>query len=380
MHGFAKFFGTSYAGRSELVPAREFPLEMPSVYPEEFRKFFCSDSWPLHVPSICAFEVSKAQVMGKSDLLFLEDQCLHHDLYRFDQDFLFEEVHDIVSINTVNQKLARFKGEQVGSIPTGISLVGSTTANYIHWLTESLPKLVLIDGIDAYQDLPYIVDAGLHPNILESVSYFNSRGRPIIQLGRGEMLAVEKLITISPVTYVPFDFKPGIEPDKLDINPNSALYSPDAMQRVRELMVARLSETAVVLSRRLFLRRTGKSRQMFNSMEVEAFLQEFDFEIVEPETLSFSDQVRLFSSAHMIVSQGGAALGNMIFAPAGCHVIVLTTWSPYIIHYYFSNLASIMDQRCTLVMCDPIQSEPGQHRAHMGINVSIPSLKKAIEL
>ena len=379
MHGFSQYFGASGVRRRELVPARELPLEMPNVYPEEFKKFFYDGTWPLRVPAICAFEASQAQVMGKSDLLFLDDQCLHHELYRFDQDFLFEEMHDIVSINPANRKLVRFKGQQVGSIPSGISLVGSATANYVHWLTETLPKLALIDGIDAYRDLPYIIDAGLHPNILESLRHLNLNSRNVIQLGRGEMLAVEKLVAISPVAYVPFDFKPGIKPNELDINPGSALYSPDGLQQVRQSMVAVLGETEGALKRRLFLRRTGKSRPMNNSIEIEAMVREHGFEIIEPETLSFADQVRLFSSAELIVSQGGAALGNIIFAPAGCHVIVLTTWSPYTIHYYFSNLAALLRQRCTLIMCEPVQSDLGPHRAHMGVNVSIPTLIKAIQ-
>lgn len=379
MSGFFQYIGASNAGYRELVPPRELPLAMPNVYPEEFRNFFYGGSWPLRVPSICAFEVTKAQVMGKSDLLFLEDQCLHHELYRFDQDFLFEEMHDIVSINAANKKMVRFKGQQVDSIPSGISLVGSATSNYVHWLTETLPKLALIDGVDAYRDLPYIIDAGLHPNILDSVRHLNSGGRDVIQLGRGEMLAVDKLVAISPVAYVPFDFKPGIKPDKLDINPGTALYSPDGLQRVRQSMVTCLGETAGALKRRLFLRRTGKSRPMNNSIEIEAMVREYGFEIIEPETLSFAEQVRLFSSAELIVSQGGAALGNIIFAPTGCHVIVLTTWSPYTVHYYFANLAALLGQRCTLIMCEPVQSDLGPHRAHMGVNVSIKTLIKAIQ-
>ena len=379
MTGFSEYSSASDTSRRELLPGRELPLKMPNVYPEEFRKFFYDGSWPLRVPAIYAFEVSKAQVMGKSDLLFLEDQCLHHELYQFGQDFLFEEMHDIVSIFAANQTLVRFKGQQVGSIQSGISLVGSTTSNYVHWLTETLPKLALIDGIDAYQDLPYIIDAGLHPNILESLHHLNSNGRNVIQLGRGEMLAVEKLVAISPVAYVPFDFKPGIKPNELDINPSSALYSPEGLQRVRQSMVACLGETAGSLKRRLFLRRTGKSRPMNNSIEIEAMVREHGFEIIEPETLSFAEQVRLFSSAELIVSQGGAALGNIIFAPDSCHVIVLTTWSPYTTHYYFANLAALLGQRCTLIMCEPVQSDLGQHRAHMGVNVSIPTLIKAIQ-
>ncbi|MDN3987401.1 glycosyltransferase family 61 protein [Zwartia vadi] len=379
MTGFSEYSGASDTNRQELVPRRELPLKMPDVYPEEFRKFFYDGSWSLRVPAIYAFEVSKAQVMGKSDLLFLKDQCLHHELYRFDQDLMFEEVHDIVSIFAANQTLVRFKGQQVGSIPSGISLVGSATANYVHWLTETLPKLALIDGVEAYRDLPYIIDAELHPNILMSLHHLNSNGRNVIQLGRGEMLAVEKLVAISPVAYVPFDFKPSIKPNELDINPGSTLYSPDGLQQVRQSMVTFLGETEGAPKRRLFLRRTGKSRPMNNSIEVEVILREHGFEVIEPETLSFTDQVRLFSSAELIVSQGGAALGNIIFAPSGCHVIVLTTWSPYTIHYYFANLAALLGQRCTLIMCEPVQSDLGSHRAHMGVNVSISTLIKAIQ-
>lgn len=378
MRGFGEYSAISKTVYNELAPEREISLVMPRIHPEAFRKFFQAEPWSYHVPAIRAFEITKAQVLGKSDLLFLDDQCLHHELYRFDRDFLFEEMHGVVSINETNRKLVRFKGTQVGSIPFGISLVGSATANYVHWLTETLPKLAMIDGIEAYQGMPYIIDAGLHPNILESVRYLNSSGRNIIQVRREEMLAVDKLVVISPVAYVPFDFKPCIEPEKLDIKPSSVFYSPDGLQQIRQLLVARLGEMNGALKRRLFLRRTGKSRPMANYAEVEALVQELGFEVVDTETLSFAEQVRLFSSAELVASQGGAALGNIIFAPAGCHVIVLTTWSPYTIHYYFANLASILGHRCTLIMCEPVQSELGPHHAHMGVNVSIPSLIEAI--
>lgn len=377
--GFTEYLTDSTKINRILVAGRELDLAIPNVQPEQFREFLCGSVWSLKVPPITAFEVSNVQVMGKSDLLFLDDRCLHHEMYRFDQDFLFEEMHEIVSINAAAKMLIRLKGQQIGSVATGISLLGSATSNYVHWLTETLPKLALIDEVEAYKNLPYIIDEGLHPNIMESVRHLNSEGREVIQLGRGEMLFVGRLIAISPVAYVPFDFKPGINPDKLDINPGSALYSPDGLQRVRQLLVDRLGEIAAEPKRRLFLRRTGNSRPMINSNEIEAMLQEHGFEIVEPESLSFANQVHLFSSAELIVSQGGAALGNIIFAPTGCHVIVLTTWSPYTIHYYFANLAALLGQRCTLIMCEPVQSEHGSHRAHMGVNVSIPTLMKAIQ-
>jgi len=329
--------------------------------------------------AIGVLEIADAQVMSKSDLIFTRDVCLHHDLYRFERDFLFEEMHSMVSINARSDMLVRFKGDHLRSIPKGISLIGSTTSNYIHWLTEALPKLALIDQIDAYADLPYLIDSGLHPNILESIQLVNSRRRQLIEVGPSELLAVEKLLCVTPTAYVPFDFLPGLAADQLDINPSSAMYSPDALQRLRQLLVATLVQAPVAPRKKLYLRRSGRSRPMENSDEVEALMREQGFSIVEPETLSFSDQVRLFSDAGVIVGQGGAALGNIIFAPAACHLVVLTTWSPYTIHYYFANLAAALGQTCTLIMCEPVQSELGEHRAHMGVNVPVSTLLKAIQ-
>lgn len=378
MQGFSEYMRGANTSSRVLVPERKLSLPMPTIYPEDFKKYFHGGWWPLSIPAISAFEVSKAQVLGKSDMIFVEDRCLHHDLYRFDQDFLFEEMHGAVGINPFHKELVRFKGQHSGSIQSGISLLGSATSNYVHWLTETLPKLALINEIDVYRDLPYLIDAGLHPNILESVQHFNNSGRQLIQIKRDEIFAVDRLIAISPVAYVPFDFHHGIKAEKIDINPGTALYSPDALQRVRDFLVARLGD-ATAPKKKLFLRRTGKSRPMDNAIEIEALVLAHGFEIIEPETLSFAQQVCLFSSTELIVSQGGAALGNILFAPTGCHVIVLTTWSPYTIHYYFANLAAVLGQRCTLIMCEPVQSELGPHRAHMGVNVPIPILKKAIQ-
>lgn len=149
MCSFLAYAEMTAATQQELVPAREFPLEMPDVYPEAFRQYFHHGTWSWYVPAVHAFEVPHVKVMGKSDLLFLEDQCLHHALYQFERDYLFEEMHDIVSINARMKVLMHFKGESSGEIATGISLLGSATANYVHWLTETLPKLALIDDVDA---------------------------------------------------------------------------------------------------------------------------------------------------------------------------------------------------------------------------------------
>jgi capsular polysaccharide biosynthesis protein len=118
---------------------------------------------------------------------------------------------------------------------------------------------------------------------------------------------------------------------------------------------------------------------MRNADEVEAWVSEYGFQVIEPEKLSFPEQVKLFSTAESIVAQAGAALGNIIFAPQGCRIIILSAWSPFSIYYYFSNLASIFGQKCTYVLCEPDAQGSSEHPAHKGLKVDIQALKEAME-
>jgi len=357
-------------------------LTLPTVYPERLRDHLHQGSWPLRIPALYAFEVPDAVVMGRSDLVYSGGDCLHHGLYNFSRDHLMEEMHGFVSVNARRKAIVRFAGKRVSaSIPEAISLVGSVTSNYVHWLTETAPKLALLVNRDILERAPLILDSGLHPNILESVRLLNLGGRPIIELGPSERLQVGKLVSVSPVAYVPFEFKKGIQMRMLDIDPSFALYSPVALQSLREQLVRRVtgqSPDKICGTRRLYLRRSARSRQMANATEVEALVANLGFEIVEPDGLSFRAQVELFSDAAVVLGQGGAAFGNVVFAPPGCHVVVLSTWSPYTIYYYFSNISSVLHQRCSLLLCEPVLDTEGPHRAHFGLHVPIETLRQVL--
>lgn len=365
-----------------LTEAVDLRIPMPIVFPEAYRQNLYSETWLLDVPPVRVMRVSDAEVMGKCDFIFSERRCLHHGLYRFDRDLSMEEMHGLMSINSRRNMAARYRkeGHAIEEIPEAISLIGSASANYVHWLTETAPKLALIDRMDCYADLPLIIDDGLHPNIMESLDYLNIHNRALIPIKSGQLFRVDKLVSISPVAYVPFDFKAGMRLGALDIDPGFAMYVPDGVNSVRQLLVSRFSEKDVDGGKKLYLRRTAKSRQMANSEEVEAFVLEHGFQIVEPETLSFAEQVKLFSRAEMIVGQGGAAFGNIVFAPKNCRIVILTTWSPFTIYYYFSNLASVLGQQCCFVLCEPVEEPDGFHLAHKGLRVAIQDLRGALEL
>ena len=361
-----------------LAPAETAVLTMPSVHPAHYRQHFYSGVWPSEVPAVLAIEIHDAEVLGKCDFIFTRSQCLHHGLYKFECDLPAEEINGMISIDAKRNLVNRYvkTREPVETLSEAISLIGSASANYAHWLTETAPKLALIDELPQLSSFPLIVDADLHTNILESLQHLNTNKRKLVSLKRGQICKVDKLITITPVAYVPFDFRRGFKPEQQKIDPDWAMFVPSGLLSLRHELLSRLVNGKEA-SGRLFLRRNSQFRQMKNAMEVEALLHELGFQVVESETLSFADQVKLFSSAGIIVAQAGAALGNIIFAPVGCHVVILSAWSPVSNYYYFSNLASILGQLCTYVLCNP-DTQDYAHPAHKGFAVDIHTLREAI--
>ncbi|MEW5709903.1 MAG: glycosyltransferase 61 family protein [Pseudomonadota bacterium] len=352
---------------------------MPYVYPASYRDRFHRQSWRTAIPAVQAVEIPGAEVMGRCEFVFTPQGAIHHDLYDFRVDLTGEEMHGLVSIETKNGLLVRYvKGCANAEVEGAIPLLGWPAANYVHWLTEYLSKLALVDEIPELADLPLIVDANLHPNILESLRLCNVHNRMLITLSPGEVLRLKRAIFITPTAYVPFDYRFAAEVERTGITPDRAVFVPRAVHALRNKLLSVLTERTDAGARRLFLRRNSHFRRMKNAEEVESLLRARGFWVVEPERLPFAEQVKLVATAEIIVAQAGAALGNMLFAPQGCHIVILSAWSPYNNYYYFSNLASILQQHCFYVLCDVDGQEEGIHPAHRSPVVDIQLLEGVI--
>jgi len=99
----------------------------------------------------------------------------------------------------------------------------------------------------------------------------------------------------------------------------------DALARVANDLIG--AET-LKLNRRLFLSRRSVTRETSGNYRAlqneDALVEAFSargYDIVEPEFLSFPDQIRLFAGADLIVGLGGAALFNVIFSPAATRIV-----------------------------------------------------------
>lgn len=203
-------------------------------------------------------------------------------------------------------------------------LASRGSANYYHFLTDVLPRL----GVYA--------DAVPDPDPTPTVLVPQGRGwqRTLLEIaGYGHLPVVED----APDVAVRADrlFVPSI-PNVLEIAPESTVAwvrehlrpRPDADPRPRRLYVTRGTQP--------------NSRRVVREDELWALLEERGFEKVEPGGLSPQEQIDVFSTAEMIVGPHGAALTNLLFAPAGVTVLELFTAS-YVNQCYWSISRSIPD-------------------------------------
>ena len=331
---------------------------LASLWEPEFRHSYV---WP----EIQLLEINDAIVAGASDFLFVRGLALAHPLYEPRNHTTAEELHQHGVLSVSRQRYFRVNSVNLPlHLPAAISMVGSCAANYAHWLTEMLPRLLLADQLPRCRGLPLLVDAGLHPNLMASIAALAPTHTELIPVKPGQTAHVGRLAHLFAPSYVPFDYRHrlfGSRP-KIERRTDSVRYSPFALRLLKEKVEALVPGTTKH-GRKLYLRRRTGARVVVNHNEIEATLAAEGFEVIEPDSLSFIDQVRLFREAAVVVGQTGAGLMNLLFAPVACRAIVLIVRSPHSNYLYYSSLAHIAGLTLCYVHGEPAD-RTAWHPAH----------------
>lgn len=242
------------------------------------------------------------------------------------------------------------------------------TAGYYHWITESLPRALLVR--DKYPDaIP----------VLPSKKY-NGYIKTLELMGFNEVSLYpenKNLIVQNPIiSECPSQF---------------GTTDPYLLKRVRNLILTSckaLSETEggkiVYVSRR-----KARGRFVINEDAVEAMLSQLGVESVCFEDLCFEAQVRLLAETKILISIHGAALTNMVFMKEGSAVIELIPRKNGIFDYNivrnsfrhdpcYVRLAEAMGHRYSWLECVADNAwYSGTHMANLTIDID--RLKKIIK-
>ena len=227
-------------------------------------------------------------------------------------------------------------------VKEGVCLSCGHDSNYFHWLVECLPKLLLLDSLDLFQDVPLLIPAGLHPNLMAALERLNTHNRPIIYIEQGAACQVDRLIYPSELSRI------------LDRYEGSPVFNQDIvlshkwLTKVSDQLKNQVSYDGKPW-RKLFLSRRKGLRVLGNHEQVEQLLGNQGFEIVEVDGLSLDFQIKLFSEASLVVAPTGAALTNMLFCQPGTKVIIFMSRHEVTNFYFWSNLGAINNLDVTII-------------------------------
>ena len=170
-----------------------------------------------------------------------------------------------------------------------------------------MDSLTRLDAVEFYQETTgrkpaIIIDSNPSKWQLESLKLLGYEPNDCIQWN-GLRTQVERLV---------------ISSFRRHYNKVYSIESPLACQWIRQRMLSNISKyesSEHSFSPKIFIsRRKTFGRQVINEDDVIEALSAFGFVSYTLEEMSFTDQVRLFSQAEIIVAPHGAGLTNIIFA------------------------------------------------------------------
>lgn len=221
--------------------------------------------------------------------------------------------HEIGSVSNFNNVVIK-KYEQTQNYRAAIHLISRADENWFHWLIENLPRLLLVPK-NLPDNVPILVSDRLSSRSLETLSLLTNRS--LIKVASGTQIEIDTLYLPGPVIY---------HPDSSEIDwEKRSIVNVDLILQLRNLVFDKLN-IQPKMEQNYFFVRNSQHRRLLNQTKISKILENrFNFKAIDPSTLDFIEQVKLFSTAKLIVFAGGAAMANLIFVPNNSKVIVLTS-------------------------------------------------------
>lgn len=230
--------------------------------------------------------------------------------------------------------------DEIPRYDLAVSLLSSHASNYTHWTQECLTRLEALDH--------YVKQTGEHPTILlppnpssfvnESLSLMGYDSGNCVEVDSGPV-RVDRLVMPSPRRFLNKKLGEGW------------LRMPEAFNWVRDRATEGLDDSATQYSSHVLISREDtNTRRMTNRSEVVDQLSEYGFEKYVLGTMSYEEQVRLFSQADFVVGAHGAGMVNCIYA-TDASVLEL-----YGDHFLPANyeLAQGQERPYGCLRCDPV--------------------------
>lgn len=345
---------------------------------KENKNYNAGFSYPESYLAFC----EDVEIIGGTRIIKKGDSIFHDEVYRFrSSDYGIKAWNNLkIDSNTYKAILTNVIKKSENNIHEGILISCDHDNNYFHWMVESLPMLIYsIENIKLYKNHNILIPKDLHPNykeaLLQILNIYKINNK-IIELNSNEIYHIDKLV-------IPSDFSRILDRYYGDLDKqNDIVLNPIYIQKIRNVLK---NNTINYTKRKLYLtRRSGTYRKLLNEKEIEIYLLNNGFEIVDLSNVSFKYQQVLFSQAEIVIAPTGATMTNMILAPENCIFIVL--FSDHILteeHYLNGKKIGLWDQLAEI--CDINLYQINGKRAgnredvHDDFTVSIEKIKDLLK-
>lgn len=213
-----------------------------------------------------------------------------------------------------NKALIFFDFNSKKIIKEGVLISGRCSPNYFHCLIEYFGRSYILNKATFLSHKPVlIVDSKMTNSEFECLKILFPDW-PIFKKRSDILLNVKKLYFPSINTYHP-DWTLIPAEKNADVCFSTLLF-------LRNTIFDNLKITQSTKRRKIFLERKS-GRNIVNNKEVKKMLINMGFESIDPASLSFENQVKLFNESEFIIGAAGSAFTNLIFCNPGTIVVSL---------------------------------------------------------
>ncbi|MGF1678891.1 MAG: glycosyltransferase 61 family protein [Candidatus Methylacidiphilales bacterium] len=256
-------------------------------------------------------------------------------------------------------------------------LANHSQRNYYHTLIESLPRVVYLHeaGWDESRIDHYILN-GVEDDFVLHAAEAVGIPRSKIETLSDEVLfrCEELLVPAMPGTQVmPF----GVIQERGYTECPGSPPPRWVVEFLRKNLLP-LADKGTGPERLFVNREPGGRRDMANHAEVISILNEFGFVWVQPEKLSFREQIRLFRSARCVAGIHGAALTNLLFTDPGVRFLELFPETYEKTNY--RALLQPLEMEYHYLICEAVPNRNGSSRVDDSLRVDTESLRKALKV
>jgi len=339
-------------------------------------------------PAIYCAVVSDFKLIGGAAFPIIQNKSICHQYFSTEYWETSEQATLSCYIKQ-DQNMIGYRNikERHNYICSVINLVGNGSYNYAHWMTEFLPQLVLLkeQGLD-FSSYKVVVDSRSYPSMLEALFLLGVTEDQLVKVDAMSLNTFPEALWVSPVANIVFQRPNAISSDALHqlAEPQHAIFHPDALVTTRNTFLALVAqEKCEQAPERIFIKRfSGRqyhARSVVNEAAIQHKLESEGFVSIDPSTLSFTEQIRVFSKAKYIVAASGAALLNMMWAPEGAKVIVLMNDAKVVNYWYFSNIAFAVGHQLAYVLGKVVDTGNWNDINHADFEISLQALVSALE-